>query len=61
MAAFSAVAACLNVLGPGLGQVGSNFQVVSDTGIWLLSAAMIIGRLEYFTVLALFFPVFWRY
>ncbi|WP_116365759.1 TrkH family potassium uptake protein [Parahaliea mediterranea] len=61
LSAFSAVAACLNVLGPGLGQVGSNFQVVSDTGIWLLSAAMIIGRLEYFTVLALFFPVFWRY
>ncbi|TXS96750.1 potassium transporter [Parahaliea maris] len=61
LSAFSAVAACLNVLGPGLGQVGSNFQVVTDTGIWILSAAMILGRLEYFTVLALFFPMFWRY
>lgn len=61
LSAFSAVAACLNVLGPGLGQVGSNFQVVSDLGTWMLCAAMILGRLEYFTVLALLFPLFWRY
>ncbi|MFV0476625.1 MAG: TrkH family potassium uptake protein [Parahaliea sp.] len=61
LSAFTAVAACLNVLGPGLGQVAGSFQVVSDMGIWLLSIAMIIGRLEYFTVLALLFPVFWRY
>ncbi len=57
---FSAVAACLNVLGPGFGQVGSNFQPVSDTGIWILSLAMLMGRLEYFTLLALFYPAFWR-
>lgn len=57
---FTAVAACLNVLGPAFGKLGSNFQPVSDTGIWLLSGAMILGRLEYFTVLALFLPAFWR-
>ncbi|WP_438863985.1 TrkH family potassium uptake protein [Neptunicella sp.] len=59
--AFTAVAACVNVLGPGFGDVASNFQSVSDTGTVLLSAAMILGRLEYFTVMALFFPAFWRY
>lgn len=57
---FTAVAACINVLGPGFGKVGSNFIPVSDSGIWLLSGAMILGRLEYFTVLALFLPLFWR-
>ncbi|OOF25105.1 TrkH family potassium uptake protein [Salinivibrio sp. IB872] len=59
--AFTAVVACINVLGPGFGEVGSNFQPVSDTGIWFLNAAMILGRLEYFTVLALFMPHFWRW
>lgn len=58
--AFSAVVACLNVLGPGFDQVGSNFQPVSDIGTWILSFAMILGRLEYFTVLALILPQFWR-
>jgi trk system potassium uptake protein len=59
--AFTAVAACLNVLGPGFGEVGSNFIPVSDTGIWLLSSAMVLGRLEYFTVLAMLTPGFWRW
>ncbi|MGO2476917.1 MAG: potassium transporter TrkG, partial [Pseudoalteromonas sp.] len=58
--AFTAVAACVNVLGPGFGEVGSNFQPVSDTGIWILSIAMIVGRLEYFTVFALFTRTFWQ-
>ena len=58
---FTAVAACLNVLGPGFDQVGSNFIPVSDVGTWVLSFTMILGRLEYFTVLALFVPAFWRY
>ncbi|MFV0277966.1 MAG: potassium transporter TrkG, partial [Parahaliea sp.] len=61
LSSFSAVAACLNVLGPGLGEVGGNFLAVTDAGIWLLSAAMILGRLEYFTVLVLVLPMFWRY
>jgi trk system potassium uptake protein len=59
--AMSAVSACINVSGPAFGALGSNFQPVSDTGIWILSAAMILGRLEYFTVLTLFAPVFWRH
>jgi trk system potassium uptake protein len=59
--AFTAVAACINVLGPGFGEVGSNFIPVSDTGIWILSFAMILGRLEYFTLLTLLLPAFWRY
>ncbi|WP_411358547.1 TrkH family potassium uptake protein [Pseudidiomarina salilacus] len=58
--AFTAVSACINVLGPGFGEVSSNFIVVSDTGIWLLNLAMILGRLEYFTLLALLVPAFWR-
>jgi len=57
---ITAVAACLNVLGPAFGELGTNFQPVNDFGTWILSFAMILGRLEYFTVLALFFPKFWR-
>lgn len=58
--ALTAAAACLNVLGPGFGAVGSNFIPVSDAGTWILSGAMILGRLEYFTVIALFLPRFWQ-
>ena len=60
--AFSAVIACLNNLGPGLNQVGpaTTFEVLNDFQIWMLSAAMLIGRLELFTVLILLMPVFWR-
>jgi len=57
---FTAVSACINVLGPGFGEVSSNFVVVSDTGTWLLSLAMLLGRLEYFTLVALLLPTFWR-
>lgn len=59
--AFMSVAACINELGPGFGEVGSNFIPVSYTGIWLLNAAMVLGRLEYFTILAMLTPGFWRY
>ncbi|WP_223144977.1 TrkH family potassium uptake protein [Teredinibacter waterburyi] len=58
--AFTAVSACLNVVGPAFGSLGNNFQPVSDAGTWILSASMILGRLEYFTVLALLLPEFWR-
>jgi trk system potassium uptake protein TrkH len=57
---LTAVATCLNVLGPAFGDLGSNFQPVNDFGTCVLSFTMILGRLEYFTVLALFFPSFWR-
>lgn len=58
---ITAVAACLNVLGPAFGELGNNFQPVTDFGTWVLSFAMILGRLEYFTVLTLFVPKFWQH
>lgn len=58
--AFSAAAACLNNLGPGLGQVSFHFQVLSDFSTWLMSFAMLVGRLEIFTILVLFIPSFWQ-
>ena len=58
--AFSATAACLNNLGPGLGDVASHYGAVSDGAKWLLTIAMVFGRLEIFTLLVLFTPTFWR-
>ena len=58
--AFSAVGACLNNLGPGLGDVASNYANVSGFGKFILCFAMILGRLEIFTLLVLFTPAFWR-
>jgi len=58
--AFSSVAACLNNLGPGLGAVTSNFTAVSDPAKVVLTAAMIMGRLEIFTLLVLLTPTYWR-
>lgn len=58
--AFSATAACLNNLGPGLGEVASHYGAVSDAAKWLLTIAMVFGRLEIFTLLVLFTPTFWR-
>ncbi|GAB4352477.1 MAG: TrkH family potassium uptake protein [Gammaproteobacteria bacterium] len=58
--AFSAVAACLNNLGPGLGDVGANYAGLTDTAKWILAFAMMLGRLEIFTLLVLFSPSFWR-
>ncbi len=58
--AFSAVAACLNNLGPGLGDVGRKFASINDTAKWILCVAMLLGRLEIFTLLVLFTPAFWR-
>ena len=58
--AFSAVAACMNNLGPGLGDVGSNYTSINDVGKWVLCFAMLLGRLEIFTLLVLLTPAFWR-
>ncbi len=58
--AFSAVAACLNNLGPGLGDVGQNFASINDFAKWTLCMAMLLGRLEIFTLLVLFTPGFWK-
>ena len=58
--AFSAIGACLNNLGPGLGEVSQTYESVSPAGKGILSFAMILGRLEIFTLLVLFTPVFWK-
>ncbi len=60
--AFTAVVACVNNIGPGLGTVGpaSNYGGLSDFQTWVLSFAMMLGRLELLSVLVLFTPQFWR-
>jgi trk system potassium uptake protein len=61
--AFSAAGTAITNVGPGLGPVvgpAGSFAPLSDAAKWLLSAAMLLGRLELFTVLVLFSPGFWR-
>jgi trk system potassium uptake protein len=58
--AFSAVAATLNNLGPGLGDVSVTFGTVPDAAKWVGILGMILGRLEIFTLLVLLTPEFWR-
>ncbi len=62
LSSFSAVIACINNAGPGLGVVGpaSNFGVLTDFQTWVCILAMLLGRLEIFTVLILFTPHFWK-
>ena len=59
---FTAVLACINNFGPGLGVVGpaSNYQSLTDFQIWVCTFGMLVGRLEIFTVLILFTPRFWQ-
>jgi trk system potassium uptake protein TrkH len=59
---FTAVIACINSTGPGLNQVGpsTTFEVLSDFQTWVCSAAMLLGRLELFTLIVVFSPDFWR-
>ena len=59
--AFSAMTASLNNLGPGLGDVASSFSTISDTAKWICAAAMLLGRLEIFTLLVLVSRTFWRH
>ena len=58
--AFSAIGACLNNLGPGLGDVASSYSGLDDEVKWLLMFAMMLGRLEIFTLLVLLTPSYWR-
>jgi trk system potassium uptake protein len=60
--AFTAVIACINNTGPGLGQVGpaGNYQGLSDFQTWVCTATMLLGRLELFSILVLFTSSFWR-
>ena len=58
--AFSAVAACLNNLGPGIGAVSEGYGNLNNPTKWLLILAMVLGRLEIFTLLVLLAPRYWR-
>ena len=60
LTAFSAVTACLNNLGPGLGEVANNYAGLNSASKLILAFAMLLGRLELFTLLVLFTPVFWK-
>ncbi len=58
--AWSATAASLNNLGPGLGDVAHHYGQINNFAKWVLCAGMLLGRLEIFTLLVLFTPMFWR-
>jgi trk system potassium uptake protein TrkH len=61
--ALTAAATAFGNVGPGLGEIvgpAGNFSTLPPTAIWVLSIAMLLGRLELFTVLVLFRPEFWR-
>ena len=60
LTAFSALSACINNLGPGLGEVSQNYYGINEIAKWILCLAMLLGRLEIFTLLVLFTPAFWR-
>ena len=58
--AFFAVGACINNLGPGLGEVAAHYGDINAAAKWILCFAMLLGRLEVFTLLVLFSPMFWK-
>ena len=58
--AYSATAATMNNLGPGLGDVAQNYSSVGEVAKWILSFSMLIGRLEVLTIIAIFHKAFWR-
>jgi len=62
LTSLTAIIACINNAGPGLGLVGpgSNYGVLTDFQTWVCSIAMLLGRLEVFTLLVLFTPTLWR-
>jgi trk system potassium uptake protein TrkH len=60
LTAYAAAAACITNLGPGLGDVSANYASLGPAAKIILSFAMLMGRLEIFTLLVLFTPAFWR-
>ena len=62
LSAMSAVISALMNIGPGFGSVGpsENFAFISDFGKWFLAWNMLVGRLEMFSALVVFFPAFWK-
>ena len=59
--AWSAVGATLNNLGPGLGEVAVHYGNLNDPAKWILCLSMLLGRLEVFTLIVIFTPMFWRH
>ena len=60
---ISGAASSISNVGPGLGVVigpNGNYKDIPDISKWILSFGMLLGRLELFAVLVLFFPSFWR-
>lgn len=60
--AMSSIIASLMNIGPGFGDIGpsENFAFISDTGKWFLAWNMLVGRLEMFSALVIFYPSFWK-
>jgi trk system potassium uptake protein TrkH len=58
--AYSAVGACITNLGPALGHAGPDYSDLNSTAKVILSVAMLLGRLEIYTLLVLMTPAFWR-
>jgi len=58
--AWSMVGATLNNLGPGLGEVAAHYGDINEPAKWISCAAMLLGRLEVFTLIVLFTPMFWK-
>lgn len=61
LSSFSATAATINNLGPGLGEVWQNYAEIDNLAKWILSIAMLFGRLELLALVVLFHKMFWRY
>ena len=63
LTSISGAASAISNVGPGLGDMigpNGNYRAVPDVSKWILSFGMLLGRLELFAVLVLFFPSFWR-
>ena len=63
LTAISGAASAISNVGPGLGDVigpNGNYKAIPDFSKWILAMGMLLGRLELFAVLVLFFPSFWR-
>ena len=63
LTSISGAASAISNVGPGLGDVigpNGNYKAIPDLSKWILAVGMLLGRLELFAVLILFFPSFWR-
>ena len=62
LTAISSIIATLMNIGPGFGMIGpsENYAFLSDATKWFLSWNMLVGRLEMFSALVIFFPAFWK-